>query len=387
MAVPIRSLARIFLLPCFCLPVEAGHDVIADPPPQTSEVRLPGDLQLDPVQTTVSGLSSGAFFAHQFHVAHSSIISGAGVIAGGPYGCAEIVANPYLPWTTLNRLAAATLGCTHVLGSRFWGLTVDPPSAAEASTLIAAAEIAGRVDQTSNLENDRVWIFHGAGDRVVPAGVSQALADLYRDLGLATDALRIEDDPATQKAAHGLPVDQFRGESNFPVRSCGEHAPPFIVECGFDAPGEMFKHLYRGTIDNAPGDPEAGGTLAAFDQREFTHELASSSFSAVGYIYIPHQCRAGVCRLHVAFHGCRQNVGSPEQGGVHDDFVRDAGYNRWASANRIVVLYPQLTASRSNPNACWDFWGYTGDAYLERSGVQMNAIRLMIEQLTSRADR
>ena len=40
-------------------------------------------------QITVGGLSSGAFFAVQYHVSHSSYVSGASVFAGGPFYCAE----------------------------------------------------------------------------------------------------------------------------------------------------------------------------------------------------------------------------------------------------------------------------------------------------------
>lgn len=36
---------------------------------------------------SVSGGSSGGFMAVQFHVAHSSVTDGAGIIAGGPYYC------------------------------------------------------------------------------------------------------------------------------------------------------------------------------------------------------------------------------------------------------------------------------------------------------------
>lgn len=36
-------------------------------------------------QTSVSGLSSGAFMAAQFSVAYSSLVVGAGVVAGGPF--------------------------------------------------------------------------------------------------------------------------------------------------------------------------------------------------------------------------------------------------------------------------------------------------------------
>ena len=39
--------------------------------------------------TSVSGLSAGAFMASQFQIAHSRIVIGAGIVAGGPYGCAE----------------------------------------------------------------------------------------------------------------------------------------------------------------------------------------------------------------------------------------------------------------------------------------------------------
>ena len=46
-------------------------------------------FNVDLAQTSVSGLSSGAFMAGQFHVAFSATVIGAGIVAGGPYGCAE----------------------------------------------------------------------------------------------------------------------------------------------------------------------------------------------------------------------------------------------------------------------------------------------------------
>ena len=47
--------------------------------------------KLDRAGVTVSGISSGAFFAHQFHVAYSGLVKGAGMVAGGLYACAEQV--------------------------------------------------------------------------------------------------------------------------------------------------------------------------------------------------------------------------------------------------------------------------------------------------------
>jgi poly(3-hydroxybutyrate) depolymerase len=52
-------------------------------------VNLPA-LKIDKTQTTVSGLSSGGFMAVQLHVAYSATFAkGVGVVAGGPFYCAE----------------------------------------------------------------------------------------------------------------------------------------------------------------------------------------------------------------------------------------------------------------------------------------------------------
>ena len=42
-------------------------------------------LGLDLDETSVSGLSAGAYMAGQLQVAHSSHIIGAGMVAGGPF--------------------------------------------------------------------------------------------------------------------------------------------------------------------------------------------------------------------------------------------------------------------------------------------------------------
>src|SRR5262245_66695362 len=56
--------------------------------PCAAAERLPA---LDAVgnSVTVSGVSAGGYMAVQFHVAHSATVRGAGVIAGGPYYCAQ----------------------------------------------------------------------------------------------------------------------------------------------------------------------------------------------------------------------------------------------------------------------------------------------------------
>lgn len=71
---------------------------------------------------------------------------------------------------------------------------------------------------------------------------------------------------------------------------------------------------------------------------------------------------------------------------VEDAVIVEAGYKRWAETNRIVVLYPQTHAIWSNPNACRDWWGFTGSGYATKDGVQMAAVHRMLLALAGEAD-
>ncbi len=365
-------------------PSPADHDDIADPPPLTASQALPSDLRLDPASVTVSGLSSGGFFAHQFHVAFSRTVVGAGILAGGPYGCVEVIDNPFWPFWKLDRTSAAVVACTHYLGSRFWGLRPNPPDAEDVRQLIDAAHRDGEIDDPAQMADDRVWLFRGELDAVVPAAVGDSLADLYRLLGVDHGALDIAPGDPQRPANHGIPVESFAADSRFERVDCAEYEPPFVIECGYDVAGLLLRHLYPEGFFPNPVDPHGAGSLLAFDQTEFFQPSQTAGLSGVGYIYIPDACRSQDCRLHVAFHGCRQNADAQGDERVHDDFVRDAGHNRWAAANRIIVLYPQATEAEGNPRVCWDFWGYSGDGWRTREGVQMRAVASMVELLLGR---
>ncbi len=374
----------VLLMPA---PASADHDRIPDPAPRSTGERLPAGLRLERGGVTVSGLSSGGFFAHQFHIAHAAEVSGAGIIAGGPYGCVERIPNPYWPYVFLDRLSAALVACTHYAGERFWGLRPAPPRAEDSRNLIRDAQRRGAIDDPRHLANDRVWLFRGARDEIVPEAAATALRDLYEMLGVRGERLHVEPNDPERPANHGIPVESFPAESRYPKRGCTEHEPPFVIECGRDAALLLLRHLHPEGFNTVPADPHAAGSLLAFDQTEFFDRRGPApGLSGVGYLYLPTICREGGCRLHVAFHGCRQNADARGADRAHDDFIRDAGYNRWAAANRIAVLYPQTTEAAFNPNRCWDFWGYTGPDYLTRNGPQMRAVKAMLDRLLGPAD-
>jgi hypothetical protein len=80
---------------------------------------------------------------------------------------------------------------------------------------------------------------------------------------------------------------------------------------------------------------------------------------------------------------------------IGERFVREAGYNRWADTNRLVVLYPQAIARNGwggsgwrptfvfNPRGCWDWWGYTNAQYHTKLGPQVRAVKAMVDRLAA----
>ena len=395
----IRAVASLGLAAALLWPGtgSAGHDRVPDPPRPTHE-KLQTYRTLDRSAVTVSGLSSGGFFAHQFHVAYSKLVNGAGIMAGGPYGCAERIFPPF-SLVPLDRVSAATSVCTH-----YGGALRYEPKVRNLVRFVAAARRQGIIDDPAGLADDRVWLFLGADDEIVPAGVMESVKGLYEALGVREPKLHFEPKDRQPSANHGIPVAKFTGESKFidragqPPRRCGEHGPPYVIECGYEAAELLLRHLYAGRFGNEPKDPHHEGRLIGFDQTEFFDPSDDrTSMNRVGYLYVPATCendpnnsaRSGACRLHIAFHGCHQNVVS-----IHDDFIRDAGYNRWAAANDIIVLYPQAAKwvwdvpnpldpfnLLTNPNGCWDFWGYSGSGYYGQNGKQMRAVKAMIDRM------
>lgn len=288
-------------------------------------------------RVTVSGLSSGAYAAVQSHIALSSMISGAAAIAGGPYHCAEG-------------------NVMQALGRCMGGADLDVAPLIEATRSAAAAD---NIDPVDSMSDDRVWLFLGAADPIVSSAVTGALADFYADF-VPKEAIKLVDSIAV---THGWPT-RDQGVA------CDQMGGDFINACDYDAAGEMLQHLY-GPL-NPPAAARDDG-LQALDQASVVPE--GSSFAESGFAYVPEACvgNVGECRLHLAFHGCRQGKQF-----IEDRFARMSGLNEWAESNRIVVLYPQVNKSMMNPQGCWDWWGYTGADYDQRSGKQIAGVAALI---------
>ncbi len=310
---------------------------------------LPG-LKIDPARTAVVGLSSGAYMAAQVQLTYPELFPNAALVAGGPYGCAG------------GKLEVA-------LGSCMKGVP-----APDVAALIASAgkrSAAGEIGALKNLAHARVYLLHGKDDALVAPAVAEAGAHFYEQLRDGTPGLenmQVHDD-GQRAFAHNLPV---AGSGD----DCGKSVAPYLGHCGFDAAGEIFAQMFGKPAHAAT---RARGELRAFDQNALRPEGADAFLADTGYVYLPPACLAGKpCGVVVAFHGCKQNADT-----VGKAFVEDAGFNRWADVYGTAVLYPQTRASFAplNPQACWDWWGYSGADYDSRQGVQLrwvvNAVRAL----------
>jgi poly(3-hydroxybutyrate) depolymerase len=307
-------------------------------------------LRIDPARTAVIGLSSGAYMATQAQLAYPELFPNAALVAGGPFGCAG------------GKLDVA-------LGSCMKG--VPAPDVAALLASAAKRSAAGEIGALKDLAHAHVYLLHGSADTLVAPAVAEAGAHFYEQLRDGTRGLKgmqVHDD-GQRAFAHNLPVIAAGDD-------CDKSVAPYLGHCGFDAAGEIFTQMFGKPAHAAT---EARGELRTFDQDALRPDGADAFMAKTGYVYLPPTCLAGKpCGVVVAFHGCKQNAEA-----VGESFVKDAGFNRWADVYNVAVLYPQTRASFAplNPQACWDWWGYSGADYDSRHGVQLrwlvNAVRAL----------
>jgi Esterase PHB depolymerase len=322
-----------------------------------------GTYGIDIQQTSVSGVSAGAAMAVQMHVAHSSIMRGVGVIAGVAYDCADS-SLPSAMQRMLRGLDLCLTGSGDADANFSVGRTTD------------AAGIPGAIDDPAlNLPRQKVWLFSGYNDGAVLRAAMNAVAGYYQNYIDPSNIFYKTNSPAP----HALITNDYGGQ-------CLSIDHDFINNCSYDMAGRLLQHIY-GRI-NPPSSSGLSGSILAFDQSEFVvgANPRSVGLADTGYVYVPVACQTqnSACRVHVFFHGCLQYAGR-----VGDAVYKHGGYNKWADANRIVVLYPQTVNTDFdpvNPEGCWDWWGLSDPLpksadYARKTGYQISAIKAMLDRL------
>ncbi len=438
----VRLFQRILAATALMVFVFALAPAQATPPPLTD---LAKGLDIDKKSISVSGISSGAFMAHQFHIVHSEHIMGAGIIAGGPYYCSQ------------GNIQRATHKCSAFgfLESMCRDLGDDQLQCAKGDGTPKNKEQAKQLAQKSfvgakkwstlrNIKTDKVYLFSGKYDALVTAGVMDAVYDLYTapdKLGLKEGNVRYN--RRNFPAPHTVVRDGFNRpegpEAERAVADCpsstplGDQGYPFIDDCqqvaqkemknngcicstdaGADCPpnnkkelcedlkdvdlaGAILKHIYGEEALASERVKTEEKQVLEFDQRRIFEkffpdawrtEAQNASMAERAYIFIPKTCKKGKkCKLHVAFHGCLQGGETDTRPGHSGNlFAKFSGYNEWAETNGIVVLYPQIESWEGaplNPQGCWDWWGqdYTHKKYHTKEGPQIRVMAQMINVL------
>ncbi len=325
-----------------------------------SAQKLPA-LGADLSQTSVSGLSSGGYMAGQFHVAHSATVTGAAILAAGPYGCAESTgaeAFPYFPAATAYNAVQAQNGC---MADRLSGMGVLSPG--RLLQLASALAKDGKIDPLAGLKRAKVYLYTGAGDRTVAKSVVEAARNFYLAAGVPPENVSFV---FRNPGGHAFLT---AGEGD----ACDKSTSPYIDNCHYDQ-AEAILRLFYGAL--APKAPARAENFIAFAQGDYAS--SNAMLADEGVVYVPSACRAeGHCRVHIVFHGCEQSRAQ-----VGDAVVRETGFADWAETNKFVVLFPQAAASALNPQTCWDWWGYTGLDFLTRNAPQIEAVEAMLTRLS-----
>jgi len=296
---------------------------------------------------SVSGISSGAAFAIQFHVAYSSQVIGVGAVAGVVFYCA----------------GATLTGAT---------LCMETPAIINVDYFVQVTRTTaatGFLDDVSGMSGDKVYIFDGTLDTVVLPENGPKIQEYYQNFGA---------DIATEfnlDAEHCMPTVDYGN-------TCSQLGSPFLSKCDYNAAYILLNHIYGG-LQEPTGTVALNGELLTFDQSEFiSGSPGSISMDSTGYIYVPSGCVSNSgCKVHLAFHGCEQG-----RAYIDDTYVTNSGYNEVAEINNIIIVYPQVVNSNalpSNPNGCWDWWGYTTVDYASNIGPQMVAVHNILERVLS----
>lgn len=292
----------------------------------------------------VSGVSSGGYMAGQLQVAYVRKVKGIGVFGSGPYYCAQ------------DNAAQALYGCG------------DDSYPDHLGTLEADAALwssYGWIDPVANLSGKPVYTFHGGNDTTVKASVSDDGVGFWQHFGASVAY------DSGSAAGHGWVTP-------YGTLGCTATASPYLDNCGTDPENALLRKVF-GSVTAANTGPLTG-RLIEFGQDAYAVNGWANGLSmgGVGFAYVPGACSAGQsCRLMVALHGCQQGYDA-----VGTAFVDRANLDQYADTNRMIVLYPQATASGVNPYGCWDWWGYLGQTnYPIKGGAQVETIMNMVRAL------
>ena len=145
-------------------------------------------------------------------MAFSDTFKGSGIVAGGPFYCAQF------------DVAIALSSCMNKPK-----LISDTELEAITKTTYVTTKT---IDNPDNLKDQKVWLFSGTKDTEVYQGVMDKVQGYYKHYG--ADIKYVND----LAAEHAFPTDLKRN-----TNACDYLGDPYINNCNFDGVGDMWKHI------------------------------------------------------------------------------------------------------------------------------------------------
>ena len=142
-----------------------------------------GRYHVEADNVTVSGISSGGYMAVQLGVAYSSVFSGVGVFAAGPFACADAGDDANV---NARRALGPCMAGRYELAQRIWCNLllaicpgIDAPDAEASIRLAREKEASHQIDPLANVTRQRIFLLAGKDDKKVIPEVVDAAARFY----------------------------------------------------------------------------------------------------------------------------------------------------------------------------------------------------------------
>ena len=199
-------------------------------------------LRIDPSNVTISGISSGADFAVQFHVAFSATIKGVGIFAGQPYHCAvtRFEDDPLVPPDPRNPVPCDSCPPHKTLQYDHCKHHSERIQQTRLQNYTRQAAARGLIDDPRNLSNHRIYLYRGTKDTCYEAGSEGEVVEFYHAFNSGHDGqFALE---ATIPSLHAQPTIHKGSPCGGPYD--GPYS--YLANCGYDGAGAALQHLYRG---------------------------------------------------------------------------------------------------------------------------------------------
>ena len=210
--------------------------------------------------------------AGQIELAHSKDIVGAGIVAGGPFACAETASSelfPYWPIVVWQNATQAANSCM----KDDWGAPDADKLAKRAKELAED----GKIDDLSGLADDKVYLFSGNEDQTVVRSVVEAAKRFYEAAGVPAGSVTLVE----KEGGHAF-LTETEGTA------CGLSKDPYVSDCDYDQAKAILEWIYGVPLVRSVS-PSPTGKFITFDQSPFNNGVPNG-LAAEGVVYVPEDC-------------------------------------------------------------------------------------------------